>query len=84
MKECVLGDPKLVCQVGFVEWTSGGKLRHPTFVGIRDDKRPASVDPPHKLHTRELKARPAGPTGGALAFWSKPIAPGKDGAFPWH
>ncbi len=43
MKECIWVKPKLVCQVGFVGWTSGGKLRHPTFVSMRDDKRATSV-----------------------------------------
>jgi ATP-dependent DNA ligase len=36
MKES-LGRAELVCQVAF-EWTDGGKLRHCTFVGMRDDK----------------------------------------------
>ena len=35
--------PKLVCQVGFSEWTRDGKLRHPRFLGRRTDKRPADV-----------------------------------------
>ena len=35
--------PKLVCQVGFTEWTRDGKLRHPRFLGLRNDKRPADV-----------------------------------------
>jgi bifunctional non-homologous end joining protein LigD len=30
--------PKLVGQVGFSEWTSAGLLRHPRFLGLRDDK----------------------------------------------
>jgi ATP-dependent DNA ligase len=30
--------PQLVAQVGFSEWTSDGRLRHPRFLGIRDDK----------------------------------------------
>ena len=38
MKECRWVEPELVCQVAFVEWTDGGKLRHCTFVGMRDDK----------------------------------------------
>jgi len=41
MKECRWLKPALVCQVAFVGWTDGGKLRHCTFVGMRDDK-PAS------------------------------------------
>jgi len=32
--------PKLIAQIGFTEWTAGGKLRHPRFLGLRDDKRP--------------------------------------------
>lgn len=38
MKECRWVKPVLVCQVEFVEWTDGGKLRHCTFAGMRDDK----------------------------------------------
>lgn len=38
MRECRWLNPVLVCNVGFVEWTDGGKLRHPTFQGMRDDK----------------------------------------------
>jgi bifunctional non-homologous end joining protein LigD len=33
--------PELVAQVGFSEWTRDGRLRHPRFLGLRDDK-PAS------------------------------------------
>jgi DNA ligase D-like protein (predicted ligase) len=35
--------PKLVAQIGFTEWTAGGKLRHPRFLGLRNDKRPEDV-----------------------------------------
>jgi bifunctional non-homologous end joining protein LigD len=34
-------EPGLVAQVRFTEWTSDGKLRHPAFQGLRDDKTPA-------------------------------------------
>jgi bifunctional non-homologous end joining protein LigD len=30
--------PVLVVEVGFTEWTSDGRLRHPTFRGLREDK----------------------------------------------
>lgn len=43
MKECRWVKPVLVCQVAFVEWTDGGKLRHSSFAGLRDDKRPGGV-----------------------------------------
>ncbi len=35
--------PKLVAQIGFTEWTGAGRLRHPRFTGLRDDKDPAQV-----------------------------------------
>lgn len=35
--------PKLVAQVSFTEWTNYGLLRHATFEGLRDDKRPREV-----------------------------------------
>jgi DNA ligase D-like protein (predicted ligase) len=31
-------EPELVAQIGFTEWTSDGRLRHPRFLGMRDDK----------------------------------------------
>jgi bifunctional non-homologous end joining protein LigD len=33
-------EPRLVCEVRFTEWTDDGGIRHPTFLGLRDDKRP--------------------------------------------
>jgi DNA ligase D-like protein (predicted ligase) len=33
--------PELVAQLAFTEWTGSGRLRHPRFLGLRDDK-PAS------------------------------------------
>jgi bifunctional non-homologous end joining protein LigD len=30
--------PELVAQVGFSEWTRDGRLRHPRYLGLRDDK----------------------------------------------
>jgi bifunctional non-homologous end joining protein LigD len=35
--------PALVAQVGFSEWTGDGKLRHPRYLGLRDDKEPGQV-----------------------------------------
>jgi bifunctional non-homologous end joining protein LigD len=43
MDECRWVNPKLVCQVAFVEWTDAAHLRHCTFIGMRDDKKPAEV-----------------------------------------
>ncbi|WP_030255014.1 non-homologous end-joining DNA ligase [Streptomyces violens] len=35
--------PALVAEVGFTEWTRDGMLRHPRFLGLRDDKKPSEV-----------------------------------------
>jgi bifunctional non-homologous end joining protein LigD len=35
--------PELVAQVRFTEWTADAKLRHPVYLGLRDDKRPQDV-----------------------------------------
>lgn len=36
-------EPELVVEVKFSEITQGGMLRHPVFVGLRDDVRPRNV-----------------------------------------
>jgi DNA ligase D-like protein (predicted polymerase)/DNA ligase D-like protein (predicted ligase) len=33
-------EPRLVGEVRFTEWTRDGGIRHPSFLGLRDDKRP--------------------------------------------
>jgi bifunctional non-homologous end joining protein LigD len=35
--------PELVAQIAFTEWTRDGRLRHPRYVGLRQDKRPREV-----------------------------------------
>jgi bifunctional non-homologous end joining protein LigD len=35
--------PVLVCEVAFTEWTGDGKIRHPSFQGLREDKRAGEV-----------------------------------------
>ena len=36
-------EPKLVAQVAFSEWTTDGQLRHPRFLGLRNDKAAKDV-----------------------------------------
>jgi len=36
-------EPELVAQVSFTEWTADGRLRHPRFLGLREDKSAAEV-----------------------------------------
>ena len=40
MRDAVWVKPRLVAQVEFTEWTDDGKLRHPSFQGLRFDKKP--------------------------------------------
>jgi len=35
--------PRFVGQVAFTEWTSDNRLRHPSFLGLREDKAPEEV-----------------------------------------
>ncbi len=40
LRDAIWVKPALVAQVAFTEWTTDGKLRHPSFQGLRVDKRP--------------------------------------------
>ncbi|MBX6386473.1 MAG: non-homologous end-joining DNA ligase [Microbispora sp.] len=42
-KGCRWVDPVLVGEVQFAEWTGDGRLRHPSWRGLRDDKDPGEV-----------------------------------------
>jgi bifunctional non-homologous end joining protein LigD len=46
--------PSVVVEIKFSEWTADGKLRHPVFLGTRDDKDPRDV-----VHEPESIARDA-------------------------
>jgi bifunctional non-homologous end joining protein LigD len=35
--------PRLVAEIKFTEWTSAGEMRHPVFLGLREDKRAEDV-----------------------------------------
>jgi bifunctional non-homologous end joining protein LigD len=37
-RQAIWVEPKLVGQFAFSEWTRDGKLRHPSFLGLREDK----------------------------------------------
>src|SRR4051794_9283111 len=57
--------PDLVAQVKFTEWTSDDKLRHPVYLGLRDDKRAADV----------VREEPRAARGPAKASRLKVVAP---------
>jgi bifunctional non-homologous end joining protein LigD len=51
--------PELVGEVAFSEWTADGRLRHPSFQGLRLDKRPADVVRERPADTAEASERAA-------------------------
>ena len=61
--------PKVVVEVKFNEWTEGGHLRQPIFVGVRDDKEARDVtreDVGMAAHKRPRR-REGGRAGGVVA-----------------
>jgi bifunctional non-homologous end joining protein LigD len=58
--------PKLVCEVKFSERTGEGSFRHPSFVGLRYDKKPidckyeAQQDASKEIKSAERKAKRSG------------------------
>jgi bifunctional non-homologous end joining protein LigD len=61
-----------VAEVKFTEWTGDGKLRHPVYLGLRDDKKPGEVhrEPTTRLHATATArvATTAGTTSGAATL----------------
>jgi bifunctional non-homologous end joining protein LigD len=54
-------EPRLVVEVSFAEWTPDGRLRHPAYLGTRDDVDPAAVirepDGPYDLEREGILPR---------------------------
>src|SRR5205807_7325294 len=48
-------EPKLACEVEFVEWTHDGRLRAPSYQGLREDKQAAEVRREEPLATEVRK-----------------------------
>jgi bifunctional non-homologous end joining protein LigD len=61
--------PDLVAQVRFTEWTTDDKLRHPVYLGLRDDKPAADVvrEEPRLAQTGRRPAAPNTSDGKAGA-----------------
>jgi bifunctional non-homologous end joining protein LigD len=51
-------EPTLVAEVKFTEWTADAKLRHPTYLGLREDVVPQTV---HREPTPKLDLASAAP-----------------------
>src|SRR5262249_22204205 len=67
-------EPKLVAEVRFTEWTDDGGLRHPAFLGLRDDKRPMDCKREVPMPTRAATNQTAKvKTTKAMATKAKPV-----------
>jgi bifunctional non-homologous end joining protein LigD len=51
--------PKLVIQVAFQDWTQDGILRQPRYLGMREDRDPATVVREEPAHTEDVMKKPA-------------------------
>lgn len=53
--------PKIVCEVSFSEWTTDERMRHPVFIGMREDKPAIAIsqekakEPPSKIRKSSTK-----------------------------
>ena len=65
--------PKLLAEVSFTEMTADGKLRHPSFKGLRDDKPAAQVV--REVPARVPDAAPAAVIQGALTHPERVLYP---------
>ena len=43
---------RLVAEVKFSEWTTAGEMRHPSFLGLREDKKPKDVILEKEVHRK--------------------------------
>ena len=50
-------EPELVCEVEFAEWTHDGRLRAPSYQGLREDKAPEEVRREEPLPSELRKGR---------------------------
>lgn len=52
--------PELACEVRFSEWTEGGRMRQPVFLGLRPDVAPGSVRRERALPLEQVLPEPPG------------------------
>jgi len=65
--------PSAVAEVSFTEWTPDGRLRHPSFEGLRADKPASAI-------TRERAVTPAAPVAKKAAAAARKTSPGAVGS----
>jgi bifunctional non-homologous end joining protein LigD len=71
-------EPRLVCEVRFTDWTEDGGIRHPAFIGLREDKNPLQCRremsaPPEMVAPPELPVLIGGERGPLLPQAPPPL-----------
>jgi bifunctional non-homologous end joining protein LigD len=73
--------PRFVVQVAFTEWTADNRLRHPSFLGMRDDKKVSEVVRERASgvggRESEMKQKPAKASASSKKSPSKKSAPAR-------
>ncbi|MGE5105079.1 MAG: DNA ligase D, partial [Betaproteobacteria bacterium] len=75
--------PQLVAEVAFTEWTRDGTLRHPSFQGLREDKRAHDVvreQPAHAIDPEAAASAAMAATGRKAARAAAMTAIGPEAA----
>lgn len=69
--------PTLVAEVKYSEWTDDGVLRHPVYIGLRDDVDPLTVGPEGRVGgtTASASAATPSPSGRSAAKQPKSATP---------
>ena len=79
--------PSLVAQVKFGEWTTDGRMRHPSFEGLREDKPPEEVvremPTPEKGSPSPSPAKRSAPAKGPADAKRPAASRGADAAMRW-
>jgi bifunctional non-homologous end joining protein LigD len=61
-------EPKMVAEIAFTEFTDDGILRHPSFVGLREDKAASQVVRETPKHLRKSEKASGGATADQLGI----------------
>ena len=67
--------PRLICEVKFSEWTGEGLMRHPVFLGLREDKSSREVVRELAEPSREVLRAPKFRTRAELTHLDKVLWP---------
>ncbi|MBL7700211.1 MAG: DNA ligase D [Chitinophagaceae bacterium] len=67
--------PELVCEVSYAEVTSDGVMRHPSFEGMREDKKPTEVMREKAVKTKDAVKKTAKKTSKKTVVAEKLLKP---------